>query len=267
MIMRHVSKIIFFIILLGLTQQGQAVDKNLIQYVLNKYQHKICNRDCLFYPAKNPKRLLISFNGVAKNKYMMWSWFWKEDENWDDTAYLFLKDDDTCWYLGNNQQSFVQDYSTIINHFIAQCKISNENVFTIGGSMGGYAAIFYATTLGLKGAIAINPQVDRKSWKLKVRGFDDIGRQWRDLQQVVGSSQKIPFISLIYSYHIRDKSAGNILLETLKEKGALTLLRRHNSREHTGDAGITKEFVEGEIRYFESLNNYNPTKSTLGVRN
>ena len=50
----------------------------------------------MFYPAKKAVRLVIIFNGATKNRYMMFSHFWNNKEVWPDTAYLFLKDDDTC---------------------------------------------------------------------------------------------------------------------------------------------------------------------------
>ncbi len=237
--------------------KAKTIHKLSIGYVLNKYQIKMRDRECLFYPAKNPKRLLIFFTGLKKNTYIMWSWFWREQEDWDDTAYLFLKDDDFCWYLGNSQQSFVEDYSAIINTFMERCKLSKEKVFTIGGSMGGYAAILYATRLGLKAAIAINPQVNKAS--KAIRGFDDIGNKWQELEQVVAASQTVPDISLIYSYCPRDQAAGNALLDVIKQKGSLVILRRHDSDLHTGGANLTKEFIETEIDYLEKQDRYKTT--------
>lgn len=245
----------------SMTFFARSIDKANIHYVLSKYQHKIFNRECLFYPAKDPKRLLIFFTGLRKNVYIMWSWFWRDQEDWQDTAYLFIKDDDGCWYLGKDKESFVEDYISIINHFILLCNLPKEKVFTIGGSMGGYAAIFYATVLGLKAAIAINPQVNKKSWLL--REFDDIGDQWKELENIVASCQKTPDLSLIYSYDPRDQSAGYDLLNVMKEKGSLIILRRHNSFQHTGAAHLTKEFVEMEIAYFEKQGLYCPIKSLL----
>ena len=95
-----------------------------IEYIKAKYEHTMFGKEFLFYPAQEPKRLLIFFNGATKNRYMMFSWFWNDKEIWKDTAYLFLKDDTTCWYLGNNEISLIEDFSRIINHHISFCKLT-----------------------------------------------------------------------------------------------------------------------------------------------
>jgi len=238
-----------------ISTQVKSIDKSNIHYVLQKYERKIRNRECLFYPAKNPKRLCIFFTGLKKNTYIMWSWFWDQHENWQDTAYLFIKDDDACWYLGNHKKSFIDDYSAIIKHFMDICKLSRKNVFAIGGSMGGYAAIFYATLLQLRAVIAINPQVQKANQKL--RDFSDIGDRWQELEKFVKSSNYVPDISLIYSRSPRDEANGHALLNVLKNKGSLVILRRHNSPHHTGGANLTKKFVESEIAYFENQESMN----------
>ncbi len=213
-------------------------------YILKEYEVTMLGKQHLFYPAKQAKRLLIFFNGARKNKYIMWSWFWNDKEIWTDTAYLFLKDDDICWYLGNNEKSFIQDYSNIINHYINVCKLTKDKVFTIGGSMGGYAAIFYATLLGLKGAIALNPQVNKINNDTTRFFIQNTGDKWQDLDVVIRTYPVIPNISLIFGAYPSDQAACYALIDEAKHKTPLLIIRRHPSTHHSGGVGFSREFVE-----------------------
>lgn len=180
----------------------------------------------------------------------MWSWFWNDREQWKDTAYLFLKDDDLCWYVGNNEKSAIQDFSHIIDHYITRCKLSKNKVFTIGGSMGAYGAILYAVLLGLKGVIAINPQVNKAS--NITRPLENAGDKWQDLEKVTAVHSVTPNVSLTFCHDPPDQAASYALLHELKQKKSITIIRRHPSLTHSGSAGLSKEFIENEIAYLEA---------------
>ncbi len=235
-----------------------------ITYIKSKYEHTLFTKEHLFYPAKKAKKLIILFNGANKNRYMMFSWFWNDKEMWRDTAYLFLKDDDYCWYLGNNEKDFVQDYSNIINHYIKVCKLTPDQVFTVGSSMGAYASIFYATMLGLKGVIALNPQVNKMANEATRYSIKNAGRRWQDLDKMLALHTKVPNISLIFAYDPRDEAAGYALIDELKKKSPMLLIRRHPASMH-GIANLvfSKEFVESEINYLEKSTQFMETKSLI----
>jgi hypothetical protein len=234
-----------------------------INYIKSKYEHKMFGKECLFYPAQKAKRLLILFNGATKNRYMMLTWFWRDNEKWEDTAYLFLKDDDFCWYIGNDEKSTIPDYTNIINHFIAECKIKNDQVFTIGGSMGGYGAVLYATMLELKGAIVVNPQVDKASNDVRFL-IGNTQSRWQDLDKVIASYQTIPMISLIFANRPDDQAASYTLIEELKKKTTLLIIRRFLSKQHAiAGTVLSTSFIDSEIAYMEQQAYAAKTKSIL----
>jgi hypothetical protein len=247
----------FLIIKLTASNVGDMYEVNhKIAYVKKKYEHTLYGQECLFYPAKNPKRMLISFCGAMKNIYSMWSWFWLDSEDWQETAYLFLKDETFSWYLGNDTKSLVDDYIHIIKYFMDVAQLHKDQVFTVGRSMGGYAAIYYATILGLKGAIALNTQVDKESAITQFSqvsytfGIANTENQWVDLDMVVAQYDKVPSISLNCGSFIRDKLAAHKLLNTLKEKNSLVIFRKTPLLIHS-PFGCTKKFIENEINFME----------------
>ena len=219
-------------------------------YIKNKYEHELFDQKCLFYPAANSKRLIIIFAGALGDHYSMWSWFWKNTEDWNETAYLFLKDENTSWYLGNNKKSLVEDYINIIRHFKSKIGISADQIITVGISMGGYAAIFYAVECRLKGAIVFNPQVDKESahGNFLVERAED---RWIDLDQMVASAIDIPYISLNFGSFPKDSSAAYKLLDVLKQKNCLTVFRRGLGKGHK-DLAFDKKLLETEIWYLEN---------------
>lgn len=137
--------------LLAGAETTKKLSAEQVDYIIKKYECIKFGKPHLFYPAKNPKRLLIVFAGAgAKGQYNLFSWYWRDDENWADVAYLFLRDDDVCWYIGNNEQDFIPDYSNLIRHYINTCKLDNSNVYTIGSSMGGMVQFFMLQFLALE---------------------------------------------------------------------------------------------------------------------
>ncbi len=229
-----------------------SVFQEKIAYVKSKYEHLMRGKQYLFFPAEKPTYLYIIFTSAVQNKYEMWSWFWNDVEVWSDTAYLFLKDDDMCWYLGNDKCSFVEDYAQIIKDHITLTKVAQNNVFTIGGSMGGYAAIFYATVLGLGGAVAYNPQINKSSNSKRIRfAIENTGDKWVNLDDLLASYEKIPTISLLYGAYSKDFAAACDLLQVLKDKKTLVVFRHVDLKGHKG-LKITKKYIEGDLSFFKA---------------
>jgi hypothetical protein len=227
---------------------NQKISHEKIAYIKTKYEHIMFGKEHLFYPARKAKRLLIIFNGTVKNKYSMFSWFWNDKEKWQNTSYLFLKDDTTCWYLGNNEISLIEDFSHIISHYITACKLTKDKVFTIGSSMGAYGALFYATILELGGVIALNPQVNKVSNEVTRYSISNTGSRWQDLDKVIAAHTKAPNISLIFSHNPQDQAAGYALLE----KSCVIMIKRKSSHKHAiAPLVFSKEFIEREIDYLE----------------
>jgi hypothetical protein len=250
MISRHSQ--LLLAILFGTTMLCYCITpKERIDYVRRSYEHTMFNKQYLFYPAEKPTYLYIIFTSAVKNKYEMWSWFWRDSEKWTNTAYLFLKDEDFCWYLGNNECSFVEDYSRIINYHISLTKVSKSNAFTIGGSMGGYAAIFYATILGLGGVFAFNPQINQSSNTKNIRfALGNTGNKWVNLDELIASYKTTPAISLLYGEYSKDLSAACDLINVLKAKQCLVIFRHTGLQGHKGFR-LSKKFIESDLTFFK----------------
>ena len=73
-------------------------------YVRNKYSFSIDGCEILHYPARTPKRMMINFSSMGKDRYDRYSRYWDSLQKWDgDTVYLFFKDDSFKYYLGDDR--------------------------------------------------------------------------------------------------------------------------------------------------------------------
>ena len=222
-----------------------------IDYVKEKYEVTIHGIDCLFYPARNPKRLWVLFNGATVNRYTMWSWFWREDEAWEDTAFLFLKDDQIRWYFGTQDKPLTQTYCDITRQVMQQCNLSNNQVFTIGHSMGGYAAIYFGLQLQVKGIFALRPQID---WQNAVQFFSvkKLRDVWVDLDQLIKQSVHLPLFFLQFGEFGPDKDAGLQFVDALLKKNTLFFVQKMDNLLHTGYRP-DKKFIEQMLYFMEQI--------------
>jgi hypothetical protein len=228
-----------------------TVRSGLIEYVKSTYEHTLFGIDYLFYPASNPKRLYILCNGATVGKYTMWSWFWRDDELWDDTAYLFLKDDAICWYLGTAENPLMQTYSDLIRAIMHYCTLTEKETYIIGHSMGGYAALHFGLHLGLAGVFALRPQIDWQSAStyFSVKKLKNV---WIDLDTYVMQSSYIPKIYLQFGEFGPDKEAGNKFLHALITRKAFVIVEKTDNESHTG-YHPTKEYIEATLAYMEQI--------------
>lgn len=234
------------------------ITKDKILYIIEKYQKVMNGKEYLFYPAKKTKKLVIIFNGANKGKYSQFTWWWDDKEEWaSGISFLFLKDDDFTWYLGNNEHDFIQDYSAIIEFHIKLCNVSRDAVFAMGSSMGGYASIFYATLLKLKGVCVINPQVNKVS-NIDARfGLNNAEDRWVDLDMLLLAAKKIPYISLIYGQYKPDLLAAECLIDVLKQRASLFIIRTSSLSDHYITPYVyTKEFLLKELHYMDSAKSF-----------
>jgi predicted esterase YcpF (UPF0227 family) len=244
--------------------QKKIISSEKIKYIKKNYEHTLFGKQHLFYPATQAQRLLVLFMGAQKNKYLMWTWFWTDRENWKNTAYLFLRDDEFCWYIGNNKKSFIEDYSKIIAHYISVCALKANKVITIGSSMGAYGAILYAALLGLKGVIALNPQVNKESNEVLRYEIQKTESRWIDLDKVVASCPKVPCVSLTFAYDPRDQAASYALINVLKQRTQLLVIRRFPSSHHAiAPLVFSKKFLADEISYIENSTQFIETKDFI----
>lgn len=227
-------------------------------YILKNYEKTLHNLDYLVFPAKQAKRLVILFSGLSGHKtYNRFSWYWDETEKWDrDTVYLFLNDLSEHWYVGTEAKPLKEIYVSIIQSVLNEYDIKRENTFTIGGSMGGYGALFFAIDMGLKGAIAIHPQVTYKStrkhrvndWETKIR---ECGSQFYDLNDMIFKRSRIPLIYLEYGLYEADREAAEKLISATQKRQSFTIIRRTANPDHVTN-NPSKMTIDNVIYLFEN---------------
>lgn len=218
-------------------------NSNLIEYVKNTYEHTMHDISYLLYPAKKPKQLWVLFNGATSGKYTMWSWFWRDDEVWDDIAYLFLKDDDVRWYLGSVESPKTAIYRDIITSVMQSLGLESSQLCTIGHSMGGYAALYYGLQLQVGRVYVFRPQV---TWNAAVTYYSvkKLRDIWVDIDSLVHAQLKVPQLYLQYGEFMPDKLAGKALVDAYAEKHTLIVVERTDHPEHTGYYPTKKQLEE-----------------------
>ena len=228
-------------------------------YVRNKYGFHSLGQHGIYYPCANAKRLVVLFSSMGKDRFDRYSWFWEDSEYWEDTAYLFFKNDSFCYFLGTEETPLDQTFRKLILSYMAECGVNNSQVFTVGASMGGYAALYYASLMGLNGAIVSNPQVDYSSarahefqnWERQIRLM---GSQWYDLNDFL-CKRSAPKVYIEYGNYLADKFAAQKLINVLNEKNSLYIVRKTDWSGHTVDS-LKKETILSAISFFEMNNFY-----------
>lgn len=230
-----------------------------IQYVLEKYEKKMGGVEYVLYPANNCKRLIILFAGIGKGQYNRVSWYWNKEEKWEETSYLFLKDDAHYYYVGTKTAEKASKYVALIKHIITELGIDSKQVYTVGGSMGGYGAIYYALYCNLKAAIAVHPQLDYQSarmheflqWEKLMRECSDFFYDLGDL--LIKKGQSKPIIYLEHGDYPADKNAAHTFIDALKKlEQAILILRKTNSKQHRTN-NPTQKTIESIIHFVENF--------------
>lgn len=224
-------------------------------YVRNKYKVAMLGVEGVFFPANNPKRLNVFFSSMGKDRYDRYSWFWNENEVWEDTAYLFIKDDSFHYFLGTDEKPMKDSIRKVIEYYQNKCCIDSSKTFMIGGSMGGYSAIYYAFYLRARAAIVLNPQINYKSARMHQfqnweRAIRETGSQWYDLEDFVKKYEIKPGIYIEYGNYPADRKACESLVFSLLEEKCHVIVRKEEWNGHTVNA-LFKESIENAISYFE----------------
>jgi len=228
-------------------------------YVRDKYEKNINGIDIIYYPSQTPKRIVFNFSSMGKDRYDRYSRYWDPSEEWlDDTVYIFFKDDSYSYYLGNKDTPKAGSYCALIKSFINMNSLNKEQAFTVGGSMGGYGALYYAIVLELNGAIVYSPQTcfkatlahQYRNWEKHILTMNGT---FTDLDMLIHRGGKIPNIYIEYGKYPADLIAVNTLFDELKKYNNFLLIKRKaNWEEHTVDTVLSKETVDNTIWYFEN---------------
>jgi len=216
----------------GNTPELESPAHASIEYVKKKYEHKTNDIDYLWYPAKKPKQLWIIFGGAIPDRYSRWSWFWNSEEQWEDISYLFLRDDNRTWYFGTPEQPLTETYCSIIKDVMLASHLSEKDIFMIGNSMGGYAALRFGLLLGVRGILAIRPQTEWMS-AVQFHGVKKLSGLWIDIEDLILQSNHIPFIYLHFGIFGPDKQAIKKCLKALSVKPSTIIIEKTNELSHS----------------------------------
>lgn len=230
-------------------------------FIYKNYEVMYRGKNYLLFPSfgKKEKKLIVLFSGnVGRKTYNRYSWYWDEEESWkSDSVYLFLNDIDSHWYVGRSGEPDIKVYSEIIWHVMAQYNISKDNVYTVGGSMGGYAAILFAINMNLKAAIAVNPQLSFRSalrykepsWENKLR---ECGENFRDLSDEVFRHDSRPLIYLEQSQYQADQAGFDDFFSAIRSSKSFLILRQTEKLDHVTE-NPTKSSIDLIINFIEGM--------------
>jgi hypothetical protein len=228
------------------------------EYVRSSYGFKLDGVDFVYYPSRNPKRLVVNFSSMGKDRFDRYSRHWDETQKWDsDSAYLYFKDDSFMYYLGDDAKPMSPTYVRVIRSFMSMNALKPEQCITVGGSMGGYAAIYYAIQMGFLGAVVAAPQISASAaqahaldnWTRSIRSTQG---QWRDLNLFAYTKDKLPYFYLEYGQYHSDRLAVESFAESVRNVGGMIVLRRAKWQEHTTDDVLSQPVVDAAITFFES---------------
>lgn len=233
------------------------------EYILKNYRHLYKGVPYLLYHANNPKKLIILFTGyIDYESYNRFSWYFDEYEKWDtDTAYLFLNDQSLHWYVGTPSNPTKNIYCEIIEKVREKLGIENDSIYTIGASMGGYAALLFGTICKVGGIISVHPQLCAKSadryekdnWKRKIY---ECGYEFIDINDLIAKSSHIPPIYLEISNHPADYYGVDQFLSELIKKECVFIINKNNKLEHSTTAPSKNRIIE-LVRFFREIRHDN----------
>jgi hypothetical protein len=147
------------------TEDGKLDVKALVAEHERWFEHGGRRIPYMFFPCQgNPerKRLLISF-GAWGGGYNRVRGYYETLRSTHDL--LFLQDNHNpekkgVWYLAEKGDFSIEEaYTALIAETVARSGVAKEDVWLLGSSMGGFAALFFAYKLDLGRVVAICPVI------------------------------------------------------------------------------------------------------------
>ena len=198
---------------------------NLFNKFINKFNKPVETIDDYLIDSNDVRKpLIIAFGGLSGNIFQPVFEFKNFLQKNVDCHFIFVKDTNQCWYhkgaigLGNNIENVTQNLKNIIK------KINYSKVVTIGGSMGGFAALLFGSLLNVDGIISFSAQtfIDKENRRL----YDD-DRWSKQIKYVHKNFQKkyfdLSFLEFnnikVYSIYGKDDRLDKIHSQKLKSKG------------------------------------------------
>ncbi|QGQ48166.1 hypothetical protein [Metabacillus sediminilitoris] len=240
--------------------------------VLSRYERtaRIDNKEVKYvlYPSKSDK-MLVCFTTLGPHIYERIRMFWEENEEWD-INFLFISDNNGkqkggLYYLGYKDDYFVERQTIQLIELISELQNVKE-IYTIGSSMGGYAAIYYAIKLNFQGAISVVPQANEElihqyGWQKWKQVLQEVG-PLPNLGSIIASRESLPSLYIQYGTYPADLEAAEYLKKSLEQKNGLYMFDCFPNGEHTSDF-MTKELIY-QILHLFSLKSNHGVKGGIG---
>jgi len=209
-------------------------------FILGKYGANVLGEDIVFFPSLNCKRLVVCFSAMdIKNKFNRLSWFWDPLESWKEgTSFLYLCDPEYKYYIGDDSSPKFHKFEKIVKHYANKCGVDLGEIYTVGSSMGGYAAILFAFRLQLGGAVVGVPQVSKNYARMHnfsnwIKSMNNTENQWIDLGEFLYRTDfNLPNLYLEYGNYPADRFAAEKLIDIYRDRGGTCIVRKYNGTEH-----------------------------------
>lgn len=197
--------------------------------------------DALVFEPAQVDKVVVSFTGMKLNRYERWSWFHDQYLKGSNTLYIVFKDDDHAFYLDRDSTGPVSaHHADFILDKLTKYNLDSKQLYTVGSSMGGYAAVYFAFRLNARAATSVSPLVDIASARLLPPGnlwerkMLELGNEWIDLDQYVLESNNNPEVFLMYGKYPPDIAAANKLISALDVKN-IVHTEEHVDQDTHGD--------------------------------
>ncbi|KEZ52168.1 hypothetical protein [Metabacillus indicus] len=220
--------------------------------VLAKYEKTFIYKgqtiNYLLYPAKSDK-LIVCFTTLGPHIYERIRMLWEEDEKWSHNI-LFISDNSGSkaaglFYLGSKVNPLIEEHTTELIKYI-QATHNISSTITLGSSMGGYAAIYYAIKMDLLGAIAVVPQICEDvifefGWQKWKETISEMGT-FRNLPFMIEEKEKLPKLYVQYGNYKPDLKAIERLKHSLEKKHGFFIFDYFEEESHTSNY-MQKELI------------------------
>jgi len=264
-----------------------------VKAIVGKYEKCYKGKKYLFYPGSG-KYMLISFTSAVKGeRYEMLSWYVRPAEpvegatgsgdtaqtqplstcamadNLGDPAVLYLTENDPGpefnWYL--KDEAIFQE---LIAKIMEENGLTNKQVITIGGSMGGTAALNYGLKNNVLGIISYRPQIDFETSKTEfknrhlekewIQSYELVTKLVAESHQSKSQIPQLPMIYLNYNNYAPDYASYKKFIDHVDKESIYLMIHNCGGTTHRA-YGFTQPLCDSIIRHFLTL-----TDVTMYVR-
>lgn len=221
------------------------------------FTETIAGKLCLVFKPESPtrcNRMIVVFTSAVKGqRYEMWSWFYR-NPTYKNSVILFLTENSDepsyGWYFTE-----VDCWRRIIELVRDRYDLNNRQLMTLGGSMGGTAALYFGLVLQVGGIVSFRPQLD---FHIAAQFFANqhLEHCWTDptglLRREFKACQGNVPIYLNYGQFPCDENAAVKFLDTIKRSKHFTIVHNCGGTHHTSFR-FTQRLCHAVLSLFFSL--------------